>query len=155
VSQLTVDPSLELAAFVVWTQAELYWSVISATIPSMRPFLRGLSTAETTLFEHSTDPTARANYELTKVRSGSRFSRFSVKLGSARRSQDLQTKEAIEMNPMPAKSADCLPTGRRSQLGCGLSPRPRSERGSIDSGSNESQHMIIRKDVSWTVERDC
>jgi hypothetical protein len=150
-----VDPSLELAAFVVWTQAELYWSVISATIPSMRPFLRGLSTAETTVFEHSTDPAARANYELTKIRSGSRISRFTAKFSSsARRSQNSQTKEAIEMNPMPAKSVDCHPTSRRSQLGCGLSPRPRSQRGSIDSGSNESQHMIIRKDVSWTVERD-
>jgi hypothetical protein len=150
-----VDPSLELAAFVVWTQAELYWSVISATIPSMRPFLRGLSTAETTVFEHSTDPAARANYELTKIRSRSRLSRFTAKFSSsARRSQNLQTKEAIEMNPIPAKSTDGLPTSRRSQLGCGLSPRPRSHRGSIDSGSNESQHMIIRKDVSWTVERD-
>lgn len=145
---------MELAAFVVWTQAELYWSIISATIPSMRPFLRGLSTTETAVFEHSTDPAARANYELTKIRSGSRFSRFTAKFNSTRRSQHSQTKEAIELNPMPATKADCLPAGRRSQLGCGLSPIPRSERGSIDSGSNESQHMIIRKDTSWTVERD-
>jgi hypothetical protein len=149
-----VDPSLELAAFVVWTQAELYWSIISATVPSMRPFLRGLSTTETAVFEHSTDPAARSGYELTKIRSGSRFSRIAAKVSSStRHSQHVQPKEAIEMHPMPEKS-EYLHKGRISQLGSRLSPMPKTERGSIDSGSNESQRMIIRKDISWTVERD-
>lgn len=153
-SGLTEDPSFELVAFVVWTQAELYWSIISATIPSMRPFLRGLSTTETAIFDASTDPAARAEYELSKMRSGSRFSRFTARISSAKRSQHSQTQEPIEMNPIPEKSADELPKGKLSRMGGHLGPSMRVERDSIDSGSNESQHMIIRKDITWTVDRD-
>lgn len=120
----------------------------------MRPFLRGLSTTETAIFEASTDPAVRADYELSKMRSGSRFSRFTARLSSAKRSQHSQTQEPIEMNPIPEKSADELSKGRMSRLGNRLAPNTRASRDSIDSGSNESQHMIIRKDITWTVDRD-
>ncbi|RMZ86651.1 hypothetical protein DV736_g6123, partial [Chaetothyriales sp. CBS 134916] len=38
------DPLLMLAPYYVWTQAELVYSVISATIPTLRPLIRNLNT---------------------------------------------------------------------------------------------------------------
>jgi hypothetical protein len=156
-SGLKEDPSLHLAAFVCWTQVELYWSIISATIPSMRPFLRGLSTTETTIFEDSTGHASRTGYELSKMRSrskSSRLTRFTATKDSGKRSQHSQSQSAIEMGPLPERREVHAPSRTGSRLRHNLPSTFRTDRGSISSGSNESQHMIIRKDVSWTVDHD-
>jgi hypothetical protein len=40
---LTTNPTLLQDKFIVWTQTELSYSIMAATIPSLRPFLKTLS----------------------------------------------------------------------------------------------------------------
>ena len=56
---LTANPTLRLVHFIVWTQTELNWSIVSATIPSLRPFLQGFSTYTGALSEYSNDSARR------------------------------------------------------------------------------------------------
>lgn len=118
----------------------------------MRPFLRGLSTTEATLFEGSTDPNTRAEDDISKLRS--RNYRISASRSFARRSRVAPPQAAIEMEPLPTETAEQASGVRTLQLGRRLSRRVSVGRDSISSGSNESQHMIIRKDVTWTVDHD-
>ncbi|KAK3704773.1 hypothetical protein LTR37_013604 [Vermiconidia calcicola] len=71
---LTRDPTLRLDLFVVWSQTQMFWSIISAIIPSLRPFLRGLSTYTEGLGGSTTDPHSQryakpSEYELSNLRS--------------------------------------------------------------------------------------
>ncbi|KAH8809153.1 hypothetical protein F5884DRAFT_845384 [Xylogone sp. PMI_703] len=42
---LTTNPGFLKARFIVWTQSELYYSIITATIPSIRPFINTLASS--------------------------------------------------------------------------------------------------------------
>ena len=130
-SRLTEDPSLHLAAFICWTQAELYWSIVSATIPSMRPFLRGLSTTETTIFEDSYGQASRTDNQVSKVRSrskSSRVSRFTTTKTSGKRSQRSQSQSAIEMDPLPERREVHAPSRTGSRLRHNLPSTFRTDR---------------------------
>lgn len=122
----------------------------------MRPFLRGLSTAETAVFENSTDPASRADYELSKIRSGRRASRFSVKRDLVKRSLRSQTQEDVGLEPPIVGSAgkETIVERERPQLVRKRSMEIDLDRDSVVSGSDESQRMIIRKDVAWSVDRN-
>lgn len=155
--QLTQEPSRHLTASVCRAQNELYWSMTSATIPSMRPILRGLSTTETTISENSTGHACRAGDVLAKMRcksNSSRASRSTVMRASARRSQHSEPQSAIEMDLLPVRREGQAQGGTGSRLRHNLPSTFRTDRGSISSGSNESQYMIIRKDISWSVDHD-
>ena len=73
---------------------------------------------------------------------------------SAQRSQHSEPQGAIEMDPLPKREEEHAPRRTGSRLRHNLPSTFRADRGSISSGSNESQHMIIRKDISWTVDHD-
>lgn len=137
----------------MWTQAELYWSIISATVPSMRPFLRGLSTTETTIFEDSTDPASRAGHGSSRTQS-SRWAPRRSKGSNARESLPSRVGTAVEMQPMGVRNTGQGSNCRASKLRNTLSPVADNDRDSVESGSDESQRMIIRKDVAWTVDRE-
>ena len=73
---------------------------------------------------------------------------------SAQRNQHSEPQGAIEMDPLPERKEEHAPGRTGSRLRHNLPSTFHADRGSISSGSNESQHMIIRKDISWTVNHD-
>ena len=120
---------------------------VSATIPSMEPIFRRLSTTEAMILEDSTAHASRAEYELSRTRSwskSSRVSRFTTTKAYGRRSQRSQSQNAIARmeGSLCAKSNWIQATTQSAvHVAC-----------PINSGSNESEHMIIRKNVTWAVD---
>ncbi|KAK0247023.1 hypothetical protein B0A54_17952 [Friedmanniomyces endolithicus] len=140
-SGLTTNPTLRLDLFIVWTQTELSWSIISATVPSLRPFLRGLNTYTGTFSENSTDPKLRhqghrAVYTLSNMDSKGR-------------------KDRSTHNHKPPRSVlEILNPGISSSGERKGTFAPGTELDATSLGSNDSQGMIIRKDVTWTVDHE-
>lgn len=128
----------------------MIWSVISATIPSLRPFLRGLSTCTQGLGESFTDPNSRhayaSGYELSDLRS------------------DPNHRRHWRSNQAHQKSSDDGLRGFMETIGNGIGRTGHTnnitdvaergwageEQGSMDSG--DSQNIIIQKDVNFEID---
>ncbi|KAK0261592.1 hypothetical protein LTR35_017845 [Friedmanniomyces endolithicus] len=140
-SGLTTNPTLRLDLFIVWTQTELNWSIISATVPSLRPFLRGLNTYTGTLSENSADPKLRhqghrALYMLSNLDNKGRKDRSTHDHSPPRSVLEI-------LNPGMSSSEE-----RKGTFA------PGTELDATSLGSNDSRGMIIRKDVTWTVDHE-
>lgn len=148
------DPMLRLDRFVVWTQTQMFWSIISAIIPSLRPFLRGLSTYTEGLGGTSTDPDSQryphsSGHELSNMRSTASNMRH------ARRKSQSTWRGGSEG---PKGLLDTISNGiRNTGHGNTAAVRAQKRAEGDDSGSlnsNDSQNMIIQKDVKFSVAWD-
>lgn len=148
---LSEDPTLRESQFITWTSAELHYSVVAATIPILRPFMSNLSTN----YGAGQGPESNAYGQGTTNSHGH----------STTRPRDKRTSvQGFEMHAMAGRSegvkqhAECRTDHPQS------SARTASPFGysfdktkDVDTGStvsNESQKMIIRKDITWQVDRD-
>lgn len=134
---LTTDPTFREVPFVIWTQVEMHFSLISATIPVLRPVILNLSTSYSSLGPKES-PTSYANsagtYKLSTLKPASRSARNGMLLSESNPdgSVDLEVFPSSSIQDRNVKSRNSLQT---------------------DSiGSHSSEQMIIRKQMSWRVE---
>jgi hypothetical protein len=136
-----VDPTFREVLFVVWTQVELHLSIISATIPVLRPVVNNLNTSYSSLgpIVSSTGyGSSNGAYKLSTLQPQTSVTgRFNATLTSIENVG--QTSKADTASSAFA----CIKTVKR---------RANPETDSI--GSHSSEHMIIRKQISWRVEHD-
>jgi hypothetical protein len=148
---LAEDPTLRESRFITWTSAELHYSLVAATIPILRPFMSNLST----------------HYGAGQGPEGSAYGQGTTRshAHSTIRPRDNRTSlQGFEMQSMTgisegAKQHPECRTDRpqaaartRSPFGYSFDKTKDAETGS--TVSNESQKMIIRKDITWQVDRD-
>ena len=125
------NPGLALVPVLVCQQIELCWSLISATIPNLKAFVKSFSTG----FGFSADFEVQTEY-------GAKYgSNGAYELGSRGRSRAHSSQKSHgrsvdrEIQPAPIE---------------GLQNRTIREDGSLES--HGSQSNIIRKDVKWDVQ---
>ncbi|OCT48690.1 hypothetical protein CLCR_04817 [Cladophialophora carrionii] len=169
------NPTLAEAIFIVWTQTELCYSLISATIPSLRPFVTNLNTQFGGMGAGDSQNgygggggggngygATKNTFKLSKLRSANRSATTSANRGDTY--TDFTTRQA------PASGLDgrsdlysygvwTAPTtgidgGSSSKVGkrnisALADENPKADATSV--GSNDSQRMIIRKDVTYEV----
>lgn len=136
------DDSTLLGAFVtVWTQIELDYSIMAGTLPCLGPFMTPFSTSYQTRTPQILSERSAENYKL-----------HSMSVASDHRPDD---KSAVHTSVR-----ECLRTDKRI-----LRPDQFSHAATITHGpglkndqqsmeSMDSQQMIIRKDIEWSIARD-
>lgn len=128
-------------------QLGLCWSIISATIPTLKAFVKsfnsgfglGVDTA-TAYFGSAPHSAARHNYELSKIKGAQQSQQQS-------HSSSVQVQQSANRSRV---SADHEQPVSKSSVDSDAQTHDRTQ--SITS--NGSQERIIRKDVRWTVEYD-
>lgn len=147
---LSQDPTLRESRFITWTSAELHYSLLSATIPILRSFMSNLSTN----YGAGQGP-GRSGYGQGSSGSYGR---------SALRSRDAYVSSpGVELKPTSKRlarfSQTLDSTTEEPPLNAANDPRLCKPSNAKDAdasstGSNDSQKMIIRKDVTWQVQHD-
>ncbi|KAB8292434.1 hypothetical protein EYC80_008160 [Monilinia laxa] len=151
---LTKNPSILEDKFIIWTQTELNYSVISAIIPSLRPFVKNLST------NYGQELGGRSGYTLEDSQNYQLSN-----LGSVARKENSPQEARIrdDVNPDDYKfrvwgnqDRQGASAKKNKTLGEGCS---RFRKTAVDEGvdsfsvdSGDSQRMIIQKDITWTVK---
>jgi hypothetical protein len=141
---LTLDPTFKEVLFVVWTQVELHFSIISATIPVLRPVANNLNTSYSSLgpIVSSEDYAGSSSgYKLSTLKSASKITGRSTVLHLSNRA----TWETPDASAGSSAFVNHGPETRNAER------RATPETDSIESHSSEQ--MIIRKQISWRVER--
>lgn len=147
---LSEDPTIRQSQFITWTSTELHVSLISATTPILRPFMSNLST----------------NYGAGQGPGGSQYGTGTTESHgySALGSRVKHTSDAgFELRSIPAKTTrlskqpgptrqEPLPTAPENICVC--NPSSVKDFDASSTGSNDSQKMIIRKDITWEVKRN-
>ncbi|KAF7511001.1 hypothetical protein GJ744_005547 [Endocarpon pusillum] len=157
---LTVNPTLLEAEFIVWSQAELHFSIVAATVPTLRRFVSGLATNYGAL-DVEKDPN-ESSYQLrsyghspssgSTLKSANQQGHLPIQWDEAQltRTSPCATTEQIRITneiDLPAVSAWNRSTGND-----GISASRVETRDSNSVASNDSLRMIIKKHVAWTVE---
>lgn len=154
VDGLTTNPMFLEDEFIVWTQSEMNYSIIAAIIPSLRPFVKNLSTY------YGQELGGRSGYTLEDSENYQLSN-----LGSAYRNESHHRESRIreDVDPDDYKfRVWANDTGRGAKKG--KNPGEGSsklwnkagEEGTdgVSVGSSDSQRMIIKKDTTWTVQMD-
>ncbi|KAH8810577.1 hypothetical protein F5884DRAFT_255871 [Xylogone sp. PMI_703] len=140
---LTTNPTFLQEKFIVWTQTELYYSIMSATVPSLRPFIKtlasnyGVSTMNAygsgLRVAHADAYSGSNSYPLRSLRANRKASDYQYRIWS-QGSNTVNTKSVNEER-RTSKS-------RNSVLD------------NISVESNDSKKIIIQKDTTWEVVTD-
>ena len=172
------DPTLKLRNAVIITQVEAVVSIVTATVPCLRPFMR----ATYTTWGGRVDTVYSLGYS---KRSGNKGKSSFTASGVGGRRKNRVSQDAIPLGSMSGSALDdeitAVAKGRRagmnqqqvedmpktehihqyvsrdeSTLGPKTKDRGRRsqedyEQHSIGSGDNDSERMIIRRDVGWSV----
>lgn len=146
------EDAIFIANAVAWASLELNYSLISATIPVLRPFISNLSTSFGVGHSssgngyggYSTGSNAQTSGQQHQVKT-TEFEMASLK----RITRKTWESETAERNDGVCFS-NAQATGRAS-TSQHANGGPPGEDG-ISVGSNDSQKLIIRKDVSWEVK---
>ncbi len=133
------DTSLAIVAAVVWQQLELCWSLLSASIPNVKSFMKsfnsgfGLDIDLATYAQGSRD--YNTSYQLNSMRANGLKA-------NASENRDM-TSFVDNLRPDVGYHSATIQRVRANEEGLGKAS-------SIESG--ESREMIIRKDVAWNVD---
>lgn len=153
---LTKNPSILEDRFIIWTQTELNYSVISAIIPSLRPFVKNLST------NYGQELGGRSGYTLEDSENYQLSN-----LGSVARKENNPQEGRIRDDVDPddykfrvwgnqERQGASAKKNKNVGEGCSKFRKTAVDEGidsfSVDSG--DSQRMIIQKDITWTVRTD-
>ncbi len=146
------DPTLQDDLFIVWTQTELNYSLISATIPTIQSFVNNLNTQFGGIGTSGSGrgygsgyglETGPGNYQLSNLKSVDK---------SEGREAFVPSQQGTGVNAEPKYGiwvAGNAPKGNHV-------PAKRTKGGgdatSVDS--NDSRQMIIQKDVTWEVHME-
>ncbi|RFU35677.1 hypothetical protein B7463_g743, partial [Scytalidium lignicola] len=126
--------------FIVWTQSELYYSIITATIPSIRPFIKTLATSygvnltqprgsgSGNTFEY---PFGSHIYQLNSLRPQGKVDDYQYRIWSQNKSEN----QTVNGETITSKNR------------AGVSDN-------ISIESSDSKKMIIKKDATWEVIAD-
>ena len=134
------NPGIAIVPVIVVQQVELCWSLMSATIPNLKTFVKSFSSG----FGIQLDPS------LTNTQpygSGERSSRIAnrYELGSVHGNGTVKSRSGgrsyIDLHETPSHPTKPSPGSKLTST---------REHDSIDSGG--SQDHIIRKDVQWNVQ---
>ena len=171
----TTNPTLDETPFIIWSQAELEFSIIAATLPTLRRFISGLATYYGALDQRKANE--GSTYEI-------RFDGeiATTPLASVIKSIDREGRHYTHSDTQPNKKQplrNLFPGTASKNGGCSTSDanqdcritnkyhrqQPLDEWGnggittthvvaqdSNSMESNESQQMIIKRDISWNVE---
>lgn len=149
-SGLTTNFTLAEASYIVWTETQINYSLISATIPILRPFINTLSTnygigAAT---EYSASASGNATVSNAYMMSSLRSDRRKSRQDSIARGQEPGRTFKAETNAFAY-------SGKAGEASTGDSRlSSRIDKDAESRASNESQRMIIRKDVEWDVQTE-
>ncbi|OAP62850.1 hypothetical protein AYL99_02077 [Fonsecaea erecta] len=156
-SGYTTNPLLREATFVAWTQSEMTYSLISATVPIFHNFLKSLSTgfggmhAESNGYGYGSGTRSQAlgqdskGFQLSKLRSKNK----SAAMPSINDDRDGYYGQAKAM------TAEQLAGGPTASTTVQWSGGVRGSNGETTSiNSDESQRYMIRKDVQWEVRTE-
>lgn len=151
----TSNPTLLEAPFIAWTQSELSYSIISATIPSFQNFLKNLNTQfgglgpEESAYGYGSGSGSRAHkntnnsFQMSKMRSATKSrtepEEDEYQIGVAKSGG--VTSATQNHGPGSNTSAGTLTDRKESGVGADA----------ISIASDESRRMMIRKDVTWNV----
>ncbi|KAF7867531.1 uncharacterized protein EAF02_009722 [Botrytis sinoallii] len=154
VNGLTTNPMFLEDEFIIWTQSEMNYSVIAAIIPSLRPFVKNLSTY------YGQELGGRSGYTLEDSENYQLSN-----LGSAMRNESHHRESRIRADVDPDDYKFRV-WANEPELGARKGKNP-GEGGSklwnkageegtdgLSVGSSDSQRMIIKKDTTWTVQMD-
>lgn len=141
------NDGLNIVQILNMMQLGLCWSIMSATIPTLKAFVKSFNSGfglgvdvTTAYFASAPHSAARHNYELSKIKSAQHSQQHSHTTSIP--DQIVTSRSLASPEPIPTTAKSSLSTE-------GHAPeRPHSIL------SNGSQERIIRKDVRWTVEYD-
>lgn len=137
---LTMDPTFREVLFVVWTQVEMHFSLISATIPVLRPVIKNLNTSYSSL-----GPAGSSNCH------GTSTGTYKLSVLKKPCSQTVTNKSTQKESETPGNaSSNATAFASSSAQDRTLVKKTCPDTSSIESGSSEQ--MIIRKQMSWRVE---
>jgi hypothetical protein len=144
------DPTIRESEFITWTSTELHYSLVSATIPILRSFMSNLSTnygagqgpAGSTYGQGSTGSHGHSALRSRGQRGTSHI--FELKSVTGRGTSLSQHLDFEREEPLPNVAGSH----------CVYDPSNAKDIDAGSTGSNESQKMIIRKDITWKVQRD-
>ncbi|KAJ9612102.1 hypothetical protein H2200_003699 [Cladophialophora chaetospira] len=154
-SGYTTNPLIRETNFIAWTQSEMTYSLISATVPIFHNFLKSLSTGFGGLgvsnaygygsgchsLQHGRNTTG---YQLSKLRSKN-------KSAAMPSTNDDQEESFGHAKALTAQQLAGTPAASTTVQWSG-NTRSNGETTSINS--NESQRYMIRKDVQWEVRTE-
>lgn len=140
---LAVNPTLVGTLFIIWSQTEVDFSIIASTIPTLRRFVSGLATYYGALDQKKANE--ESSYE---IRSGSQM--LMSQLTATGKSADHDGRYPLQTEATSTNA----PYGRNNLTGnhCWATAHVMAQ-DTNSVQSNDSQQMIIKKDVAWTVER--
>lgn len=135
---LTSDPSLRETSFIIWTQTEINFSIISATIPTLLQFMRDLNThfgglTEQEAMTYGSHKRSNHSFPMSILRSANKTSASHNQLTNPKAEQgDIFDNSHGHSSTVVARHPNLA---------------------SKDSmGSNDSQRMIIQREVGYTVQ---
>lgn len=144
-SNVTLADSL----FIVWTQTELNYAIIAATIPVLRPFSNNLNTQFGGLGESET--AYGYNSQGSKSRSRSERSYALSQLRSKDSRGDIKTSSNALTAPIFAPATEYTFEVSVSRRHTGQTTEETASE-IVQRGSNESERLMITKAVAYTVE---
>lgn len=165
----TSNPFLRNAPFIAWTQAQMSASLITATIPTFRNFLKSLSTgfggigvssSNGYVYGYGSEGRTRiraegkgvgSNYQLSKLRSANR-SAAAPEPGEENEQMYGARPGLDTVDPLTGRSGGSAATAHWSAGTIGSDAGHNNDNASI--GSDESRRMIIRKDMHFTVKSE-
>jgi hypothetical protein len=159
----SADPSFDGVLATVLTQVELAYSLIASTIPCLRPFMAALNTELGAMNPRSV-LNSRA-YELSKDSNGS-YAMAAMRNGKPN-GDTVKSERPVYAGEEEVEGAHGTAAGKRESVE--LTPGQHIFRGDharstakvtasekqVDAdsiGTNDSQRMIIKKDVQWVIE---
>ncbi|KAI9639963.1 hypothetical protein NHQ30_011632 [Ciborinia camelliae] len=155
------NPTFLEDKFIVWTQTELNYSVISAIIPSLRPFVKNLSTYYGQELGGRSGYTLEdsKNYQLSNL-SSIRNHENNHQLEGGRIGEEVVDPDDYKFRVwatqggLPGAKRNITTAGGTSKLLRKSSLDDGMDGDGLSVGSSDSQRMIIQKDTSWTVRMD-
>ncbi|ERF70271.1 hypothetical protein EPUS_09109 [Endocarpon pusillum Z07020] len=167
------DPTLDDLPTVLATQVELGWSLISATVPCINPFIRAVSTrygamdSETMMdgnhmYDTRKPKGAHSSYGLRSIFSRKNALNFKQSEKPVTSVHSGRRESAAQEIIIHAEGKDYDRDARSPQIYRGdhssntarVFSEGRVDADSVDEESNDSTKMIIKKEVQWFVESD-
>lgn len=134
-SRHSSNPGVSISAAIIFQQAELGYSLIAATIPCLRSFIKSFDTGLGLTVTYASNPYGSSGY------------------GGSYKMQSLAKGESIKSTIEPASAAVGFRPDRTQNSTSIYHPNATPQEDSSVT-SHGSQEMIIRRDVQWDVRTD-
>lgn len=144
------DPTIRQSQFIAWASTELHDSLISATTPILRPCMSNLSTNYGAGqgpggSQYGTETTESHGHSKLRCRDKhTSVAGFELRSISAKTARFSRQPDHTRQEPLPATTESL----------CVCNPSSVKDIDASSTGSNDSQRMIIRKDITWEVKRN-